>query len=94
MSDDRHTLGELYGITPQPWADLALCAQTDPDLFFPEKGGTTAAARRVCRACEVRTDCLEWALENGERYGIWGGLSERQRRKITNSPPQRKDPAA
>ncbi|HEX4834555.1 MAG TPA: WhiB family transcriptional regulator [Trebonia sp.] len=64
------------------WQDRALCAQTDPEAFFPEKGGSTREAKRVCRSCEVRAECLEFALENDERFGIWGGLSERERRKI------------
>ena len=64
------------------WKDRALCAQTDPEAFFPEKGGSTREAKRVCRSCEVRSECLEYALENDERFGIWGGLSERERRRI------------
>ena len=64
------------------WQDRALCAQTDPDAFFPEKGGSTREAKRVCRACEVRAECLEYALEHDERFGIWGGLSERERRRM------------
>jgi WhiB family redox-sensing transcriptional regulator len=64
------------------WQDRALCAQTDPEAFFPEKGGSTREAKKVCRACEVRTECLEYALEHDERFGIWGGLSERERRRL------------
>jgi WhiB family transcriptional regulator, redox-sensing transcriptional regulator len=64
------------------WQDEALCAQTDPEAFFPEKGGSTREAKKVCRACEVRAECLEYALEHDERFGIWGGLSERERRRL------------
>ncbi|PJI94239.1 transcription factor WhiB [Luteimicrobium subarcticum] len=64
------------------WQERALCAQTDPEAFFPEKGGSTREAKRVCSGCEVRQECLEYALENDERFGIWGGLSERERRKL------------
>jgi WhiB family transcriptional regulator, redox-sensing transcriptional regulator len=64
------------------WMDQALCAQTDPELFFPEKGGSTRDAKKVCQACEVREDCLARALDTGERWGIWGGLSERERRAL------------
>ena len=64
------------------WQDRALCAQTDPEAFFPEKGGSTREAKKVCLTCEVRDDCLESALMNDERFGIWGGLSERERRKL------------
>ncbi len=64
------------------WQDRALCAQTDPEAFFPEKGGSTREAKQVCRGCEVRAECLEYALEHDERFGIWGGLSERERRRL------------
>ncbi|MFD0923589.1 WhiB family transcriptional regulator [Saccharopolyspora rosea] len=66
----------------QEWQERALCAQTDPEAFFPEKGGSTREAKRICAGCEVRAECLEYALEHDERFGIWGGLSERERRKL------------
>ncbi|TQK76222.1 transcription factor WhiB [Rarobacter incanus] len=68
--------------TVESWQDRALCAQTDPEAFFPEKGGSTREAKRVCVRCEVKAECLEYALEHDERFGIWGGLSERERRKL------------
>ena len=64
------------------WQERALCAQTDPEAFFPEKGGSTREAKKVCLSCDVRGECLEYALQNDERFGIWGGLSERERRKL------------
>jgi len=64
------------------WQEKALCAQTDPEAFFPEKGGSTREAKKVCLSCEVRAECLDYALKNDERFGIWGGLSERERRRI------------
>ena len=64
------------------WQDRALCAQTDPEAFFPEKGGSTREAKKVCQSCEVRAECLEYALAHDERFGIWGGLSERERRRL------------
>ncbi|MCC9194180.1 MULTISPECIES: WhiB family transcriptional regulator [Arthrobacter] len=64
------------------WQADALCAQTDPEAFFPEKGGSTRDAKKVCAACNVRSQCLEYALSNDERFGIWGGLSERERRRL------------
>ena len=64
------------------WQERSLCAQTDPEAFFPEKGGSTREAKKVCVGCEVRAECLEYALANDERFGIWGGLSERERRKL------------
>ena len=67
---------------PLAWQTDALCAQTDPEAFFPEKGGSTRDAKKICTGCEVRGECLEYALSNDERFGIWGGLSERERRKL------------
>lgn len=64
------------------WQDGALCAQTDPEAFFPEKGGSTREAKQVCLACDVKAQCLEYALARQERFGIWGGLSERERRRL------------
>ena len=64
------------------WQERSFCAQTDPEAFFPEKGGSTREAKKVCVGCEVRAECLEYALAHDERFGIWGGLSERERRKL------------
>ncbi|MCZ2829719.1 WhiB family transcriptional regulator [Modestobacter sp. VKM Ac-2986] len=66
----------------QGWQERALCAETDPEAFFPEKGGSTREAKKICTGCEVRAECLEYALGNDERFGIWGGLSERERRRL------------
>ena len=63
---------DLIGDAPE-WQERALCSQTDPEAFFPEKGGSTR---------EVKNECLEYALGHDERFGIWGGLSERERRKL------------
>lgn len=64
------------------WRDAALCAQTDPEAFFPDKGGSTRDAKAICSRCAVRPECLQAALDNDERFGIWGGLSERERRHL------------
>jgi WhiB family transcriptional regulator, redox-sensing transcriptional regulator len=73
----------LFGLgDEQNWQERALCAQTDPEAFFPEKGGSTREAKKICVGCEVRSECLEYALANDERFGIWGGLSERERRRV------------
>jgi len=74
--------GEEEAPSELEWQERALCAQTDPEAFFPEKGGSTREAKRVCMSCEVRVQCLDYALENDERFGIWGGLSERERRRV------------
>ena len=79
---DAEVLSLLFGGGPLAWQERALCAQTDPEAFFPEKGGSTREAKRVCATCEVREECLEYALANDERFGIWGGMSERERRKL------------
>jgi hypothetical protein len=76
------------------WRDLALCAEVDPDLFFPDKGESSRPAKRVCAGCEVRPECLQYALDHGERFGVWGGLSERERRELARQPnPVRHCPA-
>ena len=68
---------------PRAWQDDALCAQTDPDIFLPEKGGSTKNAKRVCAACPVRQECLNFALtQEFNPDGIWGGTSVRERRAL------------
>lgn len=64
------------------WAQDGLCLDADPEAFFPEKGGSTKQAKKICSMCDVRDECLEYAIDNDERFGIWGGLSERERRKV------------
>ena len=70
------------GVGERRWQEQANCLGVDPDLFFPERGASTREAKSVCRGCEVRIDCLEYALAHGEKFGIWGGLSERERRRV------------
>ncbi len=81
-SETRTTILDLLEPEVLAWHEQALCAQTDPEAFFPEKGGSTREAKRVCTTCDVRVDCLEYALDKDERFGIWGGLSERERRRL------------
>jgi len=80
----RDTLAHLeVDASPvQRWQENANCLGVDPDLFFPERGASTREAKGVCAGCEVRLECLEYALGNGEKFGIWGGLSERERRRL------------
>ena len=66
----------------EEWRDRGTCAEVDPELFFPEKGGSAREAKKVCASCEVRAECLEYALAADERYGIWGGLAEQERRPL------------
>src|SRR6476646_4963009 len=78
----QQTMYEGTGPEDRGWQDYANCLGVDPDLFFPERGASTREAKEVCRGCVVREDCLEYALANGEKFGIWGGMSERERRRI------------
>lgn len=64
------------------WQERANCLGVDPELFFPERGASTREAKAVCAGCAVRLECLEYALRNHEKFGIWGGLSERERRRL------------
>ncbi len=69
-------------LQPVDWQTSARCTAVDPEIFFPERGGSSKAARAVCSKCEVREQCLEYALNNKEQFGIWGGTSERERRGL------------
>ena len=64
------------------WREHAACLGADTDLWYPERGERTAEAKAVCAACPVRAECLAFALDNGEKFGVWGGKSERQRRRM------------
>ncbi len=77
MSDDR-ALAELEVDVGR----RALCKEVDPGCFFPERGQSTAPAKAVCRRCPVREECLTLALARDERFGVWGGLSEPERRAL------------
>lgn len=68
-------------VVPEPWMADAACAQVDPQLWFPEKGGSSREAKRICQACPALQKCLAYALEHDE-LGIWGGTSERQRKQL------------
>lgn len=61
------------------WWDHAACIGTDPEAFYPEKGGSPREAKSVCAWCPVKPECLDWALRHGEKGGIWGGLSYNER---------------
>ena len=79
-------LGPLLGDSDMHWAEFAACPFTDPDAFFVEgKGTSPEPAKRVCRGCKVRLPCLEYALAANEKWGVWGGFSERQRARLRNS---------
>lgn len=71
----------------EPWVELAICAQVDPELFWPEKGNMATAALKICGSkeapnCPVREKCLEYALARGECGGVWGGTTQEMRKKL------------
>jgi len=68
-----------------------VCAQVDPELWFPEKGGSTREAKALCARCPVRPECLAYALAHDERFGIWGGASERDRRRMKRATTRAQD---
>lgn len=72
----------LINQSPRAWQARANCMGVDPELFFPERGSSTREAKEVCRGCVVRVECLEFAIANSEKFGIWGGMSERERRRV------------
>lgn len=72
----------LLDVDLPEWYEDARCAQTGPAAFFPNKGQSPREAKKVCRACPVREQCLAYALENGERWGVWGGTTDEERRKL------------
>ena len=78
--DNRDALEQVE--QPGEWLDLAACRGFDPGLWYPSAGESGQDAKRVCRQCSVQEPCLEYALAVRERYGVWGGASEIERRLI------------
>jgi WhiB family transcriptional regulator, redox-sensing transcriptional regulator len=81
-TDPGRGYAEVMAAASQPWWADAVCAQTDPEVFFPEPGGSHRAAVVVCRRCAVQAECLSWALEHDQRFGVWGGKTELERRRM------------
>lgn len=77
----------LAGPTGEDWRDRAACRDIESDVFFPEKGANATAARLICSGCGVRAECLAYALSANERHGMWGGLTDRQRRPLRRRVP-------
>jgi WhiB family redox-sensing transcriptional regulator len=67
---------------PDFWQERAACFGVEPDVFFPISEEEAGPALAFCGACPIREECLSWALKNGERYGVWGGTTEQQRRRL------------
>ncbi len=78
----RSTWITLLLVDERPWAAYAACRNEDPDVFFPGTEGETAHALRICATCPVIEECLDYALMARERYGVWGGTTERERRRL------------
>jgi len=67
----------------RPWAAYAACRGADPAVFFAgADGGDSRLAQRICAGCAVREECLDWALMAGVPYGVWGGTTEQERRRL------------
>jgi WhiB family transcriptional regulator, redox-sensing transcriptional regulator len=69
-------------LTNQTWRQLAACRGVEPDIFYPASDEEADAAKSVCGVCPVRQPCLEYALASRERDGVWGGATEKERRRI------------
>ncbi len=69
-----------HTLIPAPWTTDAACASTDPSLFFLDLGRPATAAKAICAGCSVRAECLDFALASRERFGVWGGMTEKERR--------------
>ena len=67
---------------PDHWQELSACYGLDPEVFFPTTEEEAGLALSYCALCQVREVCLAWAVRNGERYGVWGGTTEQQRRRL------------
>jgi WhiB family redox-sensing transcriptional regulator len=80
----RH-LPEVTATALGPWARRALCADVDPEIFFPANGDPATEARQVCGRCPVTAECLAYSLSNNEAYGIWGGLDPEERRSLNRT---------
>ena len=78
---DTGIIGAL-GFTREPWVASAACRGADTAVFFTEQGEATAPAKAICATCPVADECLDYALRNGERHGVWGGKSGRERRRM------------
>jgi len=68
--------------TPTPWMNDGNCKELPPSTFFPSDGVGVEAAKRICATCPVAAQCLDYALDNRIDHGVWGGTSERQRRRM------------
>ena len=82
LNDAAADVPDLALSSEQAWMNEANCRGLDASAFFPSDASGVEAARRVCAECSVRSECLEYSLENRLDHGIWGGTSERQRQRL------------
>lgn len=82
MDYKQESLSNLLRLQELWWQVDANCIGEDADLFFPDRGASTKKAKELCNNCVAKEHCLEYSIVNNEKFGIWGGLSERERRKI------------
>jgi WhiB family redox-sensing transcriptional regulator len=81
--------GLLVLVVGRPaWQEQASCRGVDPDLFFPERGEPAGPAKEVCSGCVVRSECADYAIARPEKFGVWGGMAERERRKMRHDRRQ------
>lgn len=83
----RHEIGRtgvamLLAGDDKDWVQRANCSPLNAELFFPQKGGSTKEAKRICEECPVKLECLEDALENEEGHGVWGGMTANERKTL------------
>lgn len=81
-------------IPSSEWMELAECRGVDTELFYPQRGESSGPALMVCSACPVRAECLNHALATGEKHGIWGGRTERGRRKVRRARAEQREGVA
>jgi WhiB family redox-sensing transcriptional regulator len=80
--DCRTLLVPVLQVSDLDWKDRGICSQTDPEAFFDDHGKSTVAAKMVCSDCPVVGECLDYAIRNHERFGVWGGLSAWERQQL------------
>src|SRR5699024_9889577 len=73
---------EGHMVEDRSWIEQATCREADPDRFFVRGAAQARAVQRLCARCPVQEDCLEYALANEIDFGVWGGMTERQRRSL------------
>jgi WhiB family redox-sensing transcriptional regulator len=83
-----------FELEPTPWAARAACAGSNSDVFFPNRGEPAGPAKTICAGCAVQPECLDYALRWNVECGVWGGLTKRERDRLTRPTVPRRIPAA